>query len=171
MISEQLQRPLDLLVASKLLLPYDSEAGFGGIAFDGSEWLNRALIEHAGLSEDEIDNSRRQAIEKVQRRFRQLCRQQLPDVAGRQVILVDDGLASGATLFAALAALHKLQPRQLIVALPTGCADSVQAVAPLCDVLVCANIRAGYPFAVASAYRHWDDVGDAPLLAWRAQQG
>lgn len=165
-ISQTLHRPLDFLVASKLLLPGNTEAGFGALAFDGSDWLNWPLIERYRLSPEDIETSRDQAYAKVRRRFQVLCAGHVPEVAGRQVILVDDGLASGATLYAALEAVGKLNPRQVVVAVPTGSENSVQTLADRCDRLVCANVRSGYPFAVASAYRNWEDVDEQVLLEW-----
>lgn len=167
-IADALQLPLEFLVASKMLLPDTTEAGFGALAFDGSEWLNHSLIDAYRLTADDIEFARRQASTKVRRRFAQLCSNHAPDVRGRQVIVVDDGLASGATLYATLNAVNKLKPQQVIVALPTGSERSVLQVAQQCDLLVCANIRAGYPYAVASAYRQWQDVEEASLLAGTA---
>lgn len=164
-ISKSLNLSLGYLVASKLLVPGHTEVGFGAVAFDGSEWLNLPLIDRLNLTQGEIEQSRQQALAKVQRRFARLCNNQPPKVMGRQVILVDDGLASGATLYAAITALRKRQPAELVVAVPTGSEHSVQAMAPQCDNLVCANIRSGYPYAVAHAYRHWVDVDEAELPA------
>jgi predicted phosphoribosyltransferase len=76
---------------------------------------------------------------------------------GRTVILVDDGLASGYTMLAAISEVRKEDPGRVIVAVPTGAGRTVQMVADAVDLLICLNIRGG-PFAVADAYRNWYDL-------------
>jgi predicted phosphoribosyltransferase len=157
--------PLGLAVAKKMLLPGNSECGFGGVAFDGSEWINREMVQYYQLTEQQIDQSRQQALYKVCHRLQKFCAGHYPDVKDREIVVVDDGLASGATLYPTLTALKKLQPKKMIVAVPTASQHSAIEVAPHCDLLVCANIREGYPYAVAAAYRHWDDVDEDDLPA------
>ncbi len=168
-IADELRLPLDLAVAKKMLLPGETECGFGGVAFDGSEWINEEMVQYYRLTEAQIAYSRRQAQDKVQRRLKKFCHGQYPDVKGREVILVDDGLASGATLYPVLAALRKLQPAKIIVAEPTASERSALKILPLCDELVCANVRSAYPYAVAAAYRYWDDVDEDTLPAMLKQ--
>jgi putative phosphoribosyl transferase len=162
-IADDLYLQLGVSIAKKMLLPGNTECGFGGVAFDGSEWINQEMVHYYHLSEEQVEYSRQQARCKVQDRLQALCGGQYPAVKDREVIVVDDGLASGATLYPTLEALKKLQPKKLIVAVPTASQHSALEMAPLCDLLVCANLREGYPYAVAAAYRHWDDVGDEVL--------
>lgn len=164
-IADDLFLPLGVTIAKKMLLPGNSECGFGGVAFDGSEWINKEMVEYYQLTDQQIEHSRQQALYKVRHRLQTLCNGRYPDVKDREVIVVDDGLASGATLYPTLMALKKLQPKKIIVAMPTASQHSALDVAPLCDLLICANVREGYPYAVAAAYRHWDDVEDDELPA------
>jgi len=164
-IADELMLPIGVAVAKKMLLPGNTEAGFGGVAFDGSEWINKEMVKYYQLTPTQIDHSRQQARHKVQNRLKTLCGGHYPNVKDREVILVDDGLASGATLYPTLEALNKLHPKKLIVAVPTSSEHSALDVAEHCDVLVCPNIREGYPYAVAAAYRYWDDVDDSELPA------
>jgi putative phosphoribosyl transferase len=85
-------------------------------------------------------------------------------MGGRSVILVDDGLASGYTMRAALAFVRKRNPGCLTIAVPTGSADTVHDLLREVDTLYCLNIRESYPYAVASAYRHWYDLTDQDIL-------
>lgn len=168
-IADELYLPLGLAVAKKMLLPGETECGFGGVAFDGSEWINGEMVDYYRLSDEQIAYSREQARKKVQHRLEKFCHGQYPQVEGREVILVDDGLASGATLYPTIAALKKLKPAKLVIAVPTASELSARRVAALCDLLVCPNIRSGYPYAVAAAFRYWDDVAEALLPAMLQQ--
>jgi predicted phosphoribosyltransferase len=87
-----------------------------------------------------------------------------PDLAGRPVIVVDDGLASGYTMRAATRFLKEKNAGPLTVAVPTGSLGTVHDFLPEVDNLVCLNVRAGYAFAVASAYENWYDLEEAEVL-------
>jgi len=93
-----------------------------------------------------------------------------PEIAGRSVILVDDGLASGYTMRAAIAYIRKRQAGTISVAVPTGSADTVSMLLKDVDTLCCLNIRESYPYAVASAYRNWYDLEDEDVLRLLAAQ-
>ena len=86
-----------------------------------------------------------------------------PDLAGKTVILVDDGLASGYTMLAAIRAVARRKPSKIVVAVPTASASTIKLLASQVDCIVCPNIRSGQCFAVADAYRDWYDL-DRPLV-------
>jgi predicted phosphoribosyltransferase len=81
------------------------------------------------------------------------------------VILTDDGLASGFTMLAAIASIRTMHPERVIVAVPTSSASSAELIAREVDEVICLNIRSGYRFAVAEAYRHWYDLDDREVIA------
>jgi len=160
-IARRLGLPLDLAVVSKILLPWTTESGFGAVAFDGTEWINAADVRRFGLSKDDVERSTAAARDKVTRRVKRLRgARPMPDLRGRPVIVVDDGIAAGSTLRTAIAALRKLEAQRVIVAVPTGHDRSVELVAGLADEVYCANVRGGGRFAVAEAYEEWHDVGE-----------
>ncbi len=169
-IAQMLKLPLDVAVVSKITLPWNTEAGYGAVAFDGSFKLNSALLGQLNLSDETIQDGIARTREKVGRRV-QLFRgnQPLPSFADRPVILVDDGLASGFTMLVAIEALRNASVSELIVAAPTGHSSSVDRIGREADGVFCANIRSGYSFAVASAYENWYDVDEnevLKLLTW-----
>ena len=84
----------------------------------------------------------------------------MPDIIEHEIIVVDDGLASGFTMRVAVDAIRRAGAQRIIVAVPTGHVNSVQSLAEKVDVVCCPNIRSGHSFAVASAYRHWSDVSE-----------
>ncbi|MBW2721497.1 MAG: phosphoribosyltransferase, partial [Deltaproteobacteria bacterium] len=88
----------------------------------------------------------------------------MPDLSTSQIILVDDGLASGFTMHVAVEALQKAGTNSITVTVPTGHQRSVESIAGEVDTLYCANIRGGYHFAVADAYERWSDVDEEELV-------
>ena len=157
--------PLRAAVVSKVVLPWNSEAGYGAVAWDGRVLLNRELLPRLGLSEGEIEAGIAATREKVARRVRELGGEgEWPGLSGRAAVLVDDGLASGFTMLAAVAALRQAGAGQVVVAVPTAHLEAAQRLAQEVDLLCCANLRSGLSFAVAAAYRAWSDVTEAEAL-------
>lgn len=164
-IANQLQLPFDVSVVSKITLPWNTEAGYGAVAFDGTVKLNQGLLPQLGLSEHEIREGIKKTTSKVARRVRDLRGDEpFPSLAGHSVILVDDGIASGFTMLVAIEALRGAKAEHIVVAVPTGHSGSVGNIAAKADVLYCANIRGGWRFAVADAYEQWSDVGEEEIL-------
>jgi putative phosphoribosyl transferase len=164
-IARQLHLPLEVVVVSKITLPWNTESGYGAVAFDGTVCLNERLLPRLGLSEQEIQQGLAATLAKVQRRVERLCGgRPFPSLAGRPAILVDDGLASGITLQTACAALARADADYIILAVPTAHAESVQGLAGAVIALYCANIRWGWSFAVADAYEIWSDVSEEMVL-------
>lgn len=160
-IAECLDCPLDVAVVSKITLPWNTEAGYGAVAFDGTVRLNRELIELLALGESVVRSGIAQTTEKVKRRVARLRGERpLPVLAGRLAIVVDDGLASGFTMLTAAEALRRQGAERLIVAVPTGHAEALENVTAETDAIYCANVREGRRFAVADAYARWSDVDE-----------
>ena len=165
-IAERLGLPLDITVVSKITLPWNTEAGYGAVAFDGTVRLNEELVERTGLTDEEIKQGIEKTKSKVGRRVRNFRGDRdFPDLSTRQVILVDDGLASGFTMRVAVEALRKLRASNIVVAVPTGHHHSVTRMAGEVEALYCANIRSGWSFAVADAYEKWTDVEEEEVAA------
>jgi len=165
-IARALALPLDMAVVSKLTLPWNTEAGYGALAFDGTLRLNDALVARVGLSEADVENGKVCALEKVSRRVKQLRgNRPFPDLWHRSAILVDDGLASGFTLMVAIEALRHQQAGEIVVAVPTAHAESAARIAQLVEALYCPNLRGGASFAVADAYQEWSDVTEESVVA------
>jgi predicted phosphoribosyltransferase len=162
---------LDVAVVSKVLLPWTTEAGYGAVAFDGSTWIDRRAAARFGLTDAQVLEGIDRARAKVAHRVAMLRGGRPLDVDGRTVILVDDGVAAGSTLRAAIAALRGQGVGCLVVAVPTGHGRSLSDLAPEVDALYCANVRHGLSFAVADAYQAWRDVAEEEVaLALRAAQ-
>ncbi|MEW5737466.1 MAG: phosphoribosyltransferase family protein [Myxococcota bacterium] len=157
---------LDVAPVSKVLCPWTTEAGFGAVALDGTEWIDADLRERHHLTDAQVAAALAQAREKVQRRVRRFRGARPLALASRAVILVDDGIAGGATMRTAISAIRKAGASELVVAAPTAHEATMQVLEPLVDVLAIANVRGGRSFAVADAYRNWSDVTEEE--AWAA---
>jgi putative phosphoribosyl transferase len=165
-IVERLHIPLDVAVVSKITLPWNTEAGYGAVAFDGTMRLNEGLLPRLGLIEAQIQQGIKQTTQKVLRRVKRFRgHRPFPDLTKRQVILVDDGLASGFTMLVAVEALRNAGARHICVAVPTGHGSSLPRMASEVEALYCANIRGGFSFAVADAYAAWTDVTEEEAIA------
>ena len=165
-IAAMLGLPLDVVPVSKVLLPWTTESGYGAVAFDGSVWIDNAAHARWNLTREQMDKGIAEARAKVERRnFRLRGTRPLPDAKGRPVILVDDGIAAGSTMRTAIAALRKLKPGEIVVAVPTAHESALEAIAKLADHVCCPNIRGGFSFAVADAYEIWRDLSEDEIAA------
>ncbi|HVP79203.1 MAG TPA: phosphoribosyltransferase family protein [Thermodesulfobacteriota bacterium] len=159
-IARALCLPLDIAVVSKITLPWNSEAGYGAVAFDGTVMLNEELLSRLNLRKQEIQNGIKETGQKVVRRVTMFRgNRPLPDFK-RPVILVDDGLASGFTLRVAIKALRQAGATNVILAVPTAHSESVQTILREVEAIYCPNLRSGPSFAVADAYEQWSDLDE-----------
>jgi predicted phosphoribosyltransferase len=156
---------MDIAVVSKITPSWNTEVGYGAVAFDGSVRINEAMMARLSVNEAEKDAGIAATRAKVARRIEKLRKGRQPlELSGRRVILVDDGLASGITMQVAVAAVTKLGASAIMVSVPTGHAQSVAALASQVDAVYCANIRSGFSFAVADAYALWTDLQEAEII-------
>ncbi len=165
-VSRALAAPLDLLIVRKLQIPGNPEAGFGAMGLTGRVFLNEPLVARLRLRPEEIAAQKAVVAKELAVRnavFRH--GQPPPDLAGSTALIVDDGLASGFTMRAALAEARTLDAGSCVVAVPTASRAAIDSLAEEAEVIVCANVQEAGPFAVASAYRHWYDVSRQEVVA------
>ncbi len=148
-----------LLIVRKMPIPFNTEAGFGAITLDGTVILNKVLVARIGLSEDQIQTQATMVLKQMKARLKTYgLETQKFELKGKTVIIIDDGLASGFTMLAAIKSIQKYTPEKIIIAIPTAPRSSVTRVSPLVDAVICPNIRDTLYFAVAEAYKHWYDL-------------
>ncbi|MFH0846931.1 MAG: phosphoribosyltransferase [Chloroflexota bacterium] len=164
-LARVIQAGLDIVLSRKLGAPDNPELAIGAIAEDGEVVLHHSLITALGVSQSYIKEEKTRQLAEINRRS-QLVRGILPrlNLKDRTVIVTDDGVATGATLQAALWLAHKAEPKNLIAALPVGPEETLTELARDCDEMVC--LRAPYGFAsVGQFYRHFPQVEDEEVLS------
>ena len=160
-----IQADLDLVISRKIPLPLNPEAGFGAVADDGTVILNEEVVERAGLSPHQINYQINQVRAEIRRRSL-LYRKNKPPVAltGKTVIIIDDGLASGFTMRAAVESVRRRQPKEIVVAVPAASATALQQVERVADRVVTSAIGTKPKFFIADFYRYWHDLSDEEAL-------
>jgi predicted phosphoribosyltransferase len=139
-VARALHVPLDVFVVRKLGLPGHEELAMGAIASGGVRVLNHDVIRAVDIPEDVIEEvaaAEQQELERRERMYR--GDRPPPDVRGRTVILIDDGLATGSTMRAAVAALRQQQPARIVVAVPVGAPETCDEFQQKADEVVCAS--------------------------------
>lgn len=137
-VAAALGAPLDVLVVRKLGAPGHEELAVGAIASGGVRIVNEELVRYLGIDAAELDRIAERETHELRRR-EALYRDQRAalDVAGRTVVLVDDGVATGATMLVAVEALKELGAKRLVVAVPVGAPDSMARLREAADEVVC----------------------------------
>lgn len=159
-VASALNAPLDVFLVRKLGVPGHPELAMGAIASGGVRVLNDDVIGWYGLPESEIDRVAADEQEELARREREYRREQTPlDLRGRTVLLVDDGLATGSTMKAAVKAVRTLEPARIVVAVPVGATDTCRELRELADEVVCAHTPEPFS-AVGLWYRDFSQTTD-----------
>jgi putative phosphoribosyl transferase len=159
-IAQALRAPLDVMIVRKLGVPGHEELALGAIASGGVRVLNRRLVEELALSPSTIEAiARRQQVELERRE--ELYRGDRPaiQVAGQVVILVDDGIATGSTMRAAVQTLRHQKPARIVVAVPVAPPPVCEELQSVVDELVCLAQPVGF-FAVGQWYRDFSQTTD-----------
>jgi predicted phosphoribosyltransferase len=165
MASKILKIPFDIIIVRKIQIPWNPEAGIGAVTWNGTVILNEPLITQLGLSADDVKGCISRTREAVSERFRLFRGEKPPpNLKDKTAVLIDDGLASGFTMLAAVKSVEKQKPSKIIIAIPTASASAVELLTASVDMLICLNIRGGPVFAVADAYREWYDLSDQEVL-------
>lgn len=150
----------------KLPIPGNPEMGFGAVAVDGSVRLNRDVIGAFRIPEATVYDVVTEVRAEVERRGATYPGGwPLPDLAGRRIWLVDDGLATGLSMLTAADMLQTRHPASLSIAIPCSAADSLAKLSDAADAVWCLAAQSAHPFAVASFYRDFHDLDDAEVLA------
>jgi predicted phosphoribosyltransferase len=153
-VARALDAPLDVFVVRKLGLPGHPEFAMGAIASGGVRVLNDEVVRLYRIPEQAVEAIARDERHELERREREFRSQRPPlDVGGRTVVLIDDGLATGSTMKAAVEAVRSLRPTRIIVAVPVGSPDTCREFAAIADDIICA--RAPEHFAAVGQW--YDD--------------
>jgi putative phosphoribosyl transferase len=163
-IARSLNAELDVVLARKLRCPFQPELALGAISETGEVTLDPRSAPLIAGNRNAVEVERQHQLAEITRR-RQLYRRVRPqaEIAGRSVILTDDGIATGSTMIAAIHSVRAAEPHELIVAVPVGAPDRVAEIARLCDRMICLHTPDEFR-AVGQFYRVFDQVSDERVI-------
>lgn len=161
-VAEELHLPLDIIVARKIGVPWQPELAMGAIA-GAARILDHRTIQELGVSDEEVDRIVAREMAEMKRR-EELYRggQPAPDLHGKSAILIDDGLATGNTMLAAVSHARSLKPAKVIIGVPVGSTDACSRLRKEVDDLICLATPELF-FAVGEWYRNFQQVSDTEV--------
>ncbi len=164
-VAKALSAALDVIIARKLRAPYQPELGIGAVVNGDHVLLNEELIRSVGASQDYVSLEITFQKEELERRLRfYRDGRPAPEVTGKTVIIVDDGIATGYTFRASLESVRKHCPDRLVAATPVAARDSAEILKSFADDVVCLSIPVSFR-SVGAWYRNFDQVSDEEAAA------
>jgi len=163
-VAKALAAELDIIIPRKIGLPFNPEVAIGALSPDGTVVLNDDLLNYLNLSKEALKPIIEQELEEIKRRTKTYRgKNSPPAVRGRSLILVDDGIATGLTVLAALRELRKQNPSQLILAVPVAPQDTLERLRPEVDDIVCLLVPDDFQ-AVGQFYHSFEQISDEKVL-------
>ena len=172
-VARALRAPLDVLVVRKLGVPFQPELAFGAIGERGARVINESVVRQADLSEDEMAAVEAKQRAELARRVERFRRGRGPiSLAGRTAVIIDDGVATGATAKAACQVARAQGASRVVLAVPIGADDIVERFSGYADEVVCLQAPEFF-FAVGQGYRNFAQTSDGEVVALldRAREG
>jgi putative phosphoribosyl transferase len=164
-VARALNAPLDVWVVRKLGAPIQPELGMGAVAEGGEVFVDAQIVQAVGVSEAEVERVVARKTAEVEERCKRFRRgREAPDVGGRTVLLIDDGIATGGTTRAALRALRHKHPRRLVLAVPVASTDTLESLASEADEIVCLSSQPEL-YAIGLWYEDFEPVEDHVVVA------
>jgi putative phosphoribosyl transferase len=166
----QLNIYYDILIVRKLKIPSNTEAGFGAMTTDGTVLFNDLLLNQLNLTQKQIQNSIETTKEEIQNRIKYYSREldlfklYVKNIQNKNIILLDDGLASGFTMLAGIKMIKSYNPKKIYIAVPTAPLRTIKRLEKDVNEIFCPDVRNTLWFAVADAYQHWYDVPENEVL-------
>jgi len=156
-----LSADLDLIISRKIPIPLSPEGGFGAVADNGTIILNQEVLKKINLNEQQVNYQVSKVRNDIQQRSL-LYRgsRSISVVSGKTAIVIDDGLASGYTMMAAIESVRRRQPKQVIAAVPAASATAVKQVEKIADRVVTVVTAFAPKFYVSDFYRYWNVLSD-----------
>ncbi|MGB9124053.1 MAG: phosphoribosyltransferase family protein [Nitrosotalea sp.] len=168
-IAKTLGLSLDVIVSRKVGAPYNPELAIGAVAHDGSFFPNSELINALGIPKNYLDEKIAEQMEEIRHRLVKFRGRTDYDLKNKTIVLVDDGIATGATVFVALEWIKKQHPKRVIVAIPVGPRDTIERLSKMAEVVV---LDAPESFgAVGEFYHSFDQVEDYHVVEIMSSYG
>jgi len=164
-VAKALSATLDVIIARKLRAPYQPELGIGAVVNGNHITINKDLSRAVGATQDYLTREIAYQKEEIERRLRFYRGEHpAPEVSGKTIIVVDDGIATGYTFRAALESLRQRHPDRLVAAAPVAAHDSAEMLKAFADEVVCLNTPISF-FAVGAWYENFDQVSEEEAAA------
>lgn len=169
-VARRLGADLDVVVARKLGAPFQPELAIGAVTADGGRFLNQDILRDLTIDDAYLERITQEQLEEARRREERFRGGRSPvQIGGRTALLVDDGLATGATMRAAARSLRQRQPARLVVAVPVGSRQACAALREDADEVVC--LAEPEPFyAIGPYYETFEQVEDSQVIALLSRQ-
>jgi predicted phosphoribosyltransferase len=165
-VAKRLGAPLDVFVVRKLGVPGHEEYAMGAIATGGVRVLNEGVMRQMGITENQmLEVARREEQEMHRREKTYRGDRPFPDLKGRTVIVVDDGLATGATFRAAVLGVKEYEPAMVVGAAPVGASDACRALGDVADDVVCLSTPSNFG-GVGAWYDDFSQTTDDEVRSW-----
>ncbi len=172
-VSQMLGIPMDVFLVRKVGVPGHEELAMGAITANGTRVINYDVLESLGITQDEFDAAARREYSELERR-KKIYRGDQPEleVAGKTVIVIDDGLATGASMRVAVVSLRKNHPLRIVVAVPTGATETCNELKELADEVICLYEPSPF-YGVGMWYQDFSQISDDEVsgLLRAAQEG
>ena len=164
-IAHKLKIPIYPFIVKKLPIPDSPETAFGAIAPDGTMVLDEKTIRYLGLTENIINATAERVKGEITHRIKIYGGFNVEEIRGKDVIVVDDGVATGYSLIAALKSIKKMLPKSLTVCVPVSSYNAFQKIIPLVDNIVCPIVDEYSFFAVGYYYEEFNDLPEDEIKA------
>jgi len=159
-VSDKLKIPINPIVVKKIPIPGNPEAGFGAITEDGIKIMDDKAVSYMGISHEAIDKISEGIIKEVIHRANVYGRPDREKVRLSDVIIIDDGVATGYSLIAAITSVKGMKPVSITAAVPVASKFAYDKIVHMVDNFVCPLVDDTYFFAVASYYKEWFDLSE-----------
>ncbi len=163
-VAKILNVPMSLLIVRKLGVPQNPELAFGAVDKDGEVYIDKKTVDYFRLSEDQIRKVVQEEMKKIREREKIFLKGSMPDLSNREVIIVDDGIATGYTVIAGVNFVKRRGAQKVIVASPVCPADTLKRIKEHADEVFCYYVSHEPNFAVGMFYRDFRQVEDQEVL-------
>jgi putative phosphoribosyl transferase len=163
-VAKALNAPLDLIIPRKIGAPNQPELAIGAVTKDGTTVLNRDILQYLRVPDDYVKEEVGHQVDEIKRRMdRYLGDKPRLSVEGKVVIIIDDGVATGATIRAAIASIRKRKPALIVLAIPVGPPDTIEELRREADKVICLMTPEPF-FAIGQFYESFEQTSDEEVI-------
>ncbi len=165
-VAIRLRCPMDVIIPRKIGAPFQPELAVGAVTEDGTIYVNKDIVAAIGVSESYLEGEAQSQLREIKRRAQVYRKGALPaEVSGKTAILVDDGVATGATMKAAILSLKKYSPKKIIIAVPVGAKETIDEFRKQVDEIVCLHVPESM-YAIGEFYRNFEQTTDQEVVSF-----